>query len=106
MEELRSIILLRKVLPAGTTLAAKLRVPMREKVERLDQLVRAWRMSRSLFGSSTEFNTIFPGVSLSTPETNCSKKQASRERQEQQRGVKVCAYWVESGVPGTKKLSR
>ena len=45
MEELRSIILLRKVLPAGTTFAAKLRVPMGEssslleQVERLDQLV-------------------------------------------------------------------
>ena len=33
-EELRSIILLKTVLPAGTTLAAKLRVPIRDSSSR------------------------------------------------------------------------
>ena len=45
-EELRSIILLRKVLPAGTTLAAKLRVPIRDSSSRLEQLERVAQMSR------------------------------------------------------------
>ena len=55
-EELRSIILLRKVLPAGTTLAAKLRVPIRESSSRLEQLElvahvsREWCRSWSLLG--------------------------------------------------------
>ena len=43
---LRSIILLRKVRPAGTTLAAKLRVPIRESSSRLEQLERVARVSR------------------------------------------------------------
>ena len=45
-EELRSIILLRKVLPAGITLDAKLRVPIRESSSRLEQLERVAQMSR------------------------------------------------------------
>ena len=55
-EVLRSIILLRKVLPAGTTLAAKLRVPMRERssrleqLDRVDQVCREWCRSCSLLG--------------------------------------------------------
>ena len=45
-EELRSIFLQRKVLSAGTALAAKLRVPMRERSSRLEQvewLAQVWR---------------------------------------------------------------
>ena len=45
-EELRSIILLRKVLPAGITLDAKLRVPIRDSSSRLEQLERVAQMSR------------------------------------------------------------
>ena len=54
-EELRSIILLRKVIPAGTTLAAKLRVPIRDSSSRLEQLSRECCMSWSLSGGEAGF---------------------------------------------------
>ena len=117
-EELVSIILRRKVLPAGTTLAAKLRVPIRERSSyflhrvRVDQQRRAWCMSSSLsWGSrasrASESRRI-PKYSRHVvgPSRFSSARGTPRWSQREVRVWRWRVHWSEPGAPATKKSSR
>ena len=111
MEELRSIILLRKVLPAGTTIAAKLRVPMRDRRSRLEQLERfaqvsrAWCMSLSCWGGGgggcrvEEYSQVLQASC--GPSHLSLAKGTPRTVQREVRVFKWCVQCSESSHPGS-----
>ena len=110
----RSIILCRKVRPAGTTLAAKLKVPMRDKSTCLVLCVRpnhsscdewmSWSLSwGSLASREAESKRMLRySRQVVGPSSFSSARGTPRDPQRVVRVWRCRAHWAEPGVPARK----
>ena len=106
------------LLPAETTLAAKLRVPIRESSSRLEQVERvalvsrewcmSWSLSEGRRASREAESRTMPRCSRQVvgPSHLSSASRTPRAAQGEVRVCRWCVHCSESGVPATNKSSR